>query len=65
MEKDASLQHTEDARTKDIVSETTIKVQNPKLAAVLETRKPNQWGPGYLRLYAFCSLLFLCSTMNV
>ena len=48
MEKSASLQHDEDVLGKDILSETTVKVQNPKLAAILETHKPNPWGPGYL-----------------
>lgn len=34
------------------------------LADVLQEHKPNPWGPGYLRLYAICGLLYLCSTMN-
>lgn len=25
---------------------------------------PNPWGPGYLKMYLFCSLIYLCSTMN-
>ncbi|KAF2501185.1 sugar transporter [Lophium mytilinum] len=33
-------------------------------AEIIGDNKPNPRGPGYLKLYAFCSLIFLCSTMN-
>jgi hypothetical protein len=48
----------------DVVEETTMKVQNPKLAAILQENKPDQWGSGYIHLYLCCGLIFLCSTMN-
>ncbi|UNI18410.1 hypothetical protein JDV02_004681 [Purpureocillium takamizusanense] len=33
-------------------------------AAIMATHKPNPRGPGYLKLYALASVIFLCSTMN-
>jgi hypothetical protein len=35
-----------------------------RYAFIMKHHKPNPWGLGYLRLYLFCSLIFLCSTMN-
>jgi hypothetical protein len=63
-EKETAIRQDEEVRSNDVFAEDTVKVQNPKLAAILETHKPNPWGKGYLRLYAFSALLFLCSTMN-
>ncbi|KAF2169399.1 hypothetical protein M409DRAFT_65076 [Zasmidium cellare ATCC 36951] len=33
------------------------------LAAALAASRPDPWGPGYLRLYLICSLIFLVATM--
>ncbi|KFZ11429.1 hypothetical protein V502_07549 [Pseudogymnoascus sp. VKM F-4520 (FW-2644)] len=35
-----------------------------RYAFIMKHHRPNPWGLGYLRLYLFCSLIFLCSTMN-
>jgi hypothetical protein len=35
-----------------------------RYAFIMKHHKPNPWGLGYLRLYLFCSLIFLCSIMN-
>jgi hypothetical protein len=64
MEKPDSTAHQENVPTKEVITETTVKLQNPKLAAIIASNKPNPWGSGYLKLYSFCTLLFLCSTMN-
>lgn len=65
-DKISSHEHHEHAdATNNVVSESTMKVQNPRLATILETDKPNPWGKGYLELYGVCLLMFLCSTMNV
>lgn len=32
--------------------------------AIMTDHKPDPWGAGYRKLYLFCSLIFLCSTMN-
>ena len=34
-------------------------------AAALGDNKPSTWGKGHLKLYTFCGLIYLCSTMNV
>lgn len=31
---------------------------------VMENNPPNQLGWGYIRLYALCGIIYLCSTMN-
>jgi hypothetical protein len=31
---------------------------------VMENNPPNQLGWGYIRLYALCAIIYLCSTMN-
>jgi hypothetical protein len=33
-------------------------------ADIMANHKPNPLGSGYLRLYLFSALIFLCSTMN-
>ncbi|KIX03024.1 uncharacterized protein Z518_06574 [Rhinocladiella mackenziei CBS 650.93] len=33
-------------------------------ASIMATNKPNQWGPGYVRLYSLAACIFLNSTMN-
>jgi len=33
-------------------------------ATIMATDKPNQWGPGYIRLYMLAACIFLNSTMN-
>lgn len=63
-EKVESLHQEASATSQNQVAETTIKAQNPKLAAILEENKPDQWGRGYIHLYFCCLLIFLCSTMN-
>ncbi|KZO92397.1 sugar transporter [Calocera viscosa TUFC12733] len=35
-----------------------------RLTAAYEYGRPNPWGLGYLKMYLFCSLIYLCSTMN-
>lgn len=47
-----------------LIDETQVNVTNVDFAAALEDNKPNPWGKGYLRMYLFCALIFLCSTMN-
>lgn len=39
-------------------------VGNEKLVDILVHSKPNWLGSGYLRMYLFCALVFLTSTMN-
>src|SRR3981189_2596863 len=65
-EKTGSHEHHEHASPRDhVLAESKMKVQNPKLATILETHKPKAWGKGYRRLYVVCMLMFFCSTMNV
>jgi MFS family permease len=45
-------------------NETEIKARNVEYAAAISENKPNPWGRGYLQMYAFCFVLYLCSTMN-
>ena len=66
-EKADILQHevASDHQSRDIIDERKLSVNiNPRLAAILETDKPNPWGKGYLNLYFICFLIFFCSTMN-
>ena len=44
--------------------ENEIKARNAEYAAAISENKPNPWGRGYLQMYAFCFVLYLCSTMN-
>lgn len=64
-EKTDTSYHAEDPNKGEVVAEDTVRVQNVQLAAIIETHKPNPLGRGYLKLYAVCVLVFLCSTMNV
>lgn len=34
------------------------------LMMALQAEKPNPWSPGLRKLYVFCIIAFLCSTMN-
>ncbi|KAH8807771.1 hypothetical protein F5884DRAFT_821347 [Xylogone sp. PMI_703] len=42
----------------------TETVESVALAAILGPNKPATWGKGHLKLYMFCALIYLCSTMN-
>ena len=44
--------------------EKDIKAANADYAAAVTENKPNPWGKGYLTLYGYCLVLYLCSTMN-
>ena len=65
-EKVEPAEHYEpSSRQEVVVAERKLDVRtNPRLAAVLESNKPNPWGKGYVELYGICFLIFLCSTMN-
>ena len=41
-----------------------IKARNAEFAAAIGENKPNPWGKGYISLYCYCLVLYLCSTMN-
>lgn len=41
-----------------------IKARNAEFAAAVTENRPNPWGRGYLQLYVYCLILYLCSTMN-
>lgn len=55
-------------KTPDVPDEVSTSVAQEdgsgRYAFIMKHHKPNPWGLGYLRLYLFCSLIFLCSTMN-
>ncbi|OBT83709.1 hypothetical protein VE02_08277 [Pseudogymnoascus sp. 03VT05] len=42
----------------------TETVESVALAAIMGPNKPATWGKGHLKLYTFCALIYLCSTMN-
>ena len=44
--------------------ERTIKARNAEFAAAIGENKPNPWAKGYIQLYGFCFIIYLCSTMN-
>lgn len=45
-------------------TEKDIKARNADFAAAISENRPNPWGRGYLALYGYCLILYLCSTMN-
>ena len=61
---DGSAHQVESTNKPHTVREEEFQVQNATLAKVLQENKPNPRGKGYLRLYAICGLIYLCSTMN-
>ncbi|KAJ9611120.1 hypothetical protein H2200_004303 [Cladophialophora chaetospira] len=65
--KGSTTQHFESPRrgstSSDLLTEKTIHAHSAALAAALEDR-PSPWSKGYLRLYAICLLIYLCSTMT-
>lgn len=44
--------------------EHDIKARNADFAAAVSENRPSAWGKGYLLLYGYCLILYLCSTMN-
>jgi hypothetical protein len=66
--KGSTTEHFEPPRKgstgSEVLTEKTIHAHNATLAAALSEDKPNPWSKGYLRLYAICLLVYLCSTMN-
>ncbi|KAI5803064.1 sugar transporter [Geopyxis carbonaria] len=46
------------------VIETQRSVANVEFASALGSNRPAPFGPGHRRLYAYCLLIYLCSTMN-
>lgn len=44
--------------------EKEIRARNAEYAAAISENKPNPWGKGYLMLYCYCFVMYLCSTMN-
>jgi len=44
--------------------EKEITAHNADYAAAIGENKPNPWARGYLHLYCYCFVIYLCSTMN-
>ncbi|EGC47956.1 lactose permease [Histoplasma capsulatum var. duboisii H88] len=60
MERVKSVPKNEDGAGDDTIE----ALGNEKLVDILAHSKPNWLGSGYLRMYLFCALIFLTSTMN-
>lgn len=60
---DTDIQGLEAAGLKK-TGEREIKAHNTEYAAAITEQKPNPWGKGYLLLYCYCFVIYLCSTMN-
>ncbi|PGH00994.1 hypothetical protein AJ79_08058 [Helicocarpus griseus UAMH5409] len=58
------MEHNLSSKHGDAASDAIEITGNEKLAEILVHSKPSWLGSGYLRMYLFCALIFLTSTMN-
>ena len=65
MEK-TSVEATEFATSKVNSREVHVEVikGSEALVAAIRLEKPKPWTPTLLKLYAYCAIAFLCSSMN-
>lgn len=67
----AGEHHVGEAQVSELTSsgfaktaEKDIKARNADFAAAVSENRPNPWGRGYLMLYCYCLILYLCSTVR-
>ncbi|EJT98561.1 sugar transporter [Dacryopinax primogenitus] len=63
-EKPLSPEHEESSDQLEPVDPPKEGELTSRLAAAYQYGRPDPFGKGYLRMYLFCSLVYLCSTMN-
>lgn len=61
-----ATKHSVTADSQDVSHEEKAMSGPEAIASTLEAagQKPNPFGPGHVKLYLFCLIIYFCSTMN-